>query len=213
MNSLGKTSSIHANGSMEIPKRKHYWNFSIHKVCFTFSTWSYAWKVRLNKNIPFKVILFRDVGRHGVDENRISLYVLVWAFMSVYSLSLCLSPSLCFLGSYKFYVSGKLNENPELTQILRKSSGLLKTLRQSITEAMGQINASHCIGVRKLRKGIKLDCVRKTFFQGSIERDIYQERNSVSQLKITESHTVCWPLEVCLRIGHSPCHRITYTDP
>lgn len=100
-----------------------------------------------------------------------------------------------------FWLNGKLNESPELMQILRKSSGLLKALRQSITEAVGRINASHCIGGGRLRKRTKLDCVRKTFFQGCIERDIYQERNFVSQQKITESHTVCWPLEVCLEWG------------
>lgn len=133
-------------------------------------------------------------------------------YVNILSLPLS-SPSLCFPGSYKFYVqkfwlSGKLNESPQLMQTLRQSSDLLKALRQSIIETVGQINTSHCTGGRKLRKGTILDCMRKTFFSG-----IYRERNFVGQQKITDSHTVPWLLVVCPWTGYSPGHCIIYTDP
>lgn len=50
---------------------------------------------------------------------------------------------------------------------------------------------------------ITLDCVRNTFFQGNIERDIYQERYLVGQQK---------PLSTTHKVGQSPCYRI-YLNP
>jgi hypothetical protein len=69
----------------------------------------------------------------------------------------------------------KFNENPEVTEMLRKNRGLLKTLRQSATCVWDQVRISHCSqGIQDRRTGTKLDCMRKKFFQGHVKKDIHR---------------------------------------
>lgn len=114
------------------------------ELCFHLSTWYNAHKVTLTKNIPFKFTLLRNVDGHRVDKTGIPCYtrVHVTTFSLPLSLVFLILSRLLQVLCANVLIVWELNESLELTHSLRKSMGLLKALRQSITEVVGPAERS-----------------------------------------------------------------------
>ena len=159
------------------------------ELCFHFSTWYNAHKLTWTKNMPFKFTLLRNAGGHrGVSETRIPCYAL--------AVDLCYYVQSSFVFSLPHALQAPVGSLCKCADCLRvKWKPRIHTQSEKEHGSSQSFKAKHHWGCGTSRniprlwrssrpsEKITLDCVRNTFFQGYIERDIYQERYLVGQHK------------------------------
>lgn len=140
---LGKTNHIiNPIGSLRILKR--IWSFSIPNIwlCF-FLLDPMHWRWKLSNIHPLR-LHYSDIGQ-TLRRWLWNLYLCppLSIYVNIFSLSLCLASSSCSPDPYKFpvqisWLSGKWNPRTHNLSSVPKAS------RQSVTDPVGSIKASHC---------------------------------------------------------------------